>query len=112
MKCHKDNQCINSIAFKYFDNQCPHYLNEVFMKVPESNSSIRNSYHKLQQSFPKTNSGQNALAFIGPPLWNKLQEIKRTTNLNAFKHNLKKRYLEELGQSNFLKKLSLLISLV
>ena len=30
------NQCANSIAFKYFDNQCPHYLNEVFMKAPES----------------------------------------------------------------------------
>ena len=36
------NQCINSIAFKYFDNQCPHYLNEVFVKAPESGSSLRN----------------------------------------------------------------------
>ena len=27
------NQCVNSIAFKYFDNQCPFYLNEVFMKA-------------------------------------------------------------------------------
>ena len=34
------NQCVNSIAFKYFDNQCPHYLNEVFMKAPESSSSL------------------------------------------------------------------------
>ena len=41
------NQCVNSIAFKYFDNQCPHYLNEVFMKAPESSSSLRNSYQKL-----------------------------------------------------------------
>ena len=37
------NQCVNSIAFKYFDNQGPHYLNEVFMKPPESSSSLRNS---------------------------------------------------------------------
>ena len=28
------NHCVNSSAFKYFDNQCPHYLNEVFMKAP------------------------------------------------------------------------------
>ena len=96
------NHCINSIAFKYFDNQCPYYLNEVFMKAPETSSSLRNSYHKLQQPFRKTNTGQNALSFIGPALWNKVpDEIKRTTNLNAFKHNLKKHYLKELGKSNF-----------
>ena len=51
------NQCVNSIAFKYFDNQCLHYLNEVFMKAPESSSSLKNSYQKLQQPFRKTNTG-------------------------------------------------------
>ena len=96
------NQCVNSIVFKYFDNQCPHYLTEVFMKAPESSSSLRNSYQKLQQPFHRTNTGQNALSFIGPALWNKVpEEIKRITNLNAFKHNLKKHYLKELGKSNF-----------
>ena len=80
----------------------PHYLNEVFMKAPESSSSLRNSYQKLQQPFCKTNTVQNALSFIGPALWNKvLEEIKRTTTLNAFKHNLKKYYLKELGKANF-----------
>ena len=98
------NQCVNSMVFKYFDNQYPHYLNEIFMKAPESSSSLRNSYQKLQQPFRKTNTGQNALSFIGPALPNKVpKEIKRTTNLNAFKHSLKKHYLKELGKSNFLK---------
>ena len=41
------NQCVNSIAFKFFDNQCPHYLNEVFMKAPKSSSLLRNSYKNL-----------------------------------------------------------------
>ena len=96
------NQCVNSIVFKYFDNQCPHYLNEVVLKAPESRSLLRNSYQKLQQPFRKTNAGQNALSFIGPALWNKVpEEIKRITNLNAFKHNLKKHYLKELGKPNF-----------
>ena len=96
------NQCINSIAFKYFDNQCPHYLNEIFIKAPESSSSLGNSYQKLQQPFRKINTGQNALSFIGSALWNKVpEEIKRTTNLNALKHYLKKHYLKELGKSNF-----------
>ena len=107
------NQCVNSSAFKYFDIQCPRYLNEVFMKAPESSSSLRNSYQKLQQPFPKTNTDKNALSFIGPALWNKVPEkIKRTTSLNTFKHNLKKHYLKELGKVNFLEKLSFLISLV
>ena len=52
----------------------PHYLNEVFMKAPESSSSLRNSYQKLQQPFRKTNTGQNALSFIGLALWNKVPE--------------------------------------
>ena len=72
------------------------------MKAPESSSSLRNSYQKLQQPFRKTNTGQNALSFISPALWNKVpEEIERITNLNAFKHNLKKHYLKELGKSKF-----------
>ena len=74
------NLCVNSIALEYFDNQSPHYLNEVFMKAPESNSSLRNSYQKLHQPFRKTNTDQNALSFIRPALWNNVpEEIKRTT---------------------------------
>ena len=63
------NQDVNCTAFKYFDNQCPHYLNEVFMKAPKSGSSLRNSYQKLRQPFRKTNTGQNVLSLIGPALW-------------------------------------------
>ena len=96
------NQCVNSVAFKYFDSQCHHYLNEVFMKAPESRSSLRNTYQKHQQPFRKTNTGQNALSFIGPTLWNKVpEEVKRTINLNAFKDNLKKYYLKDLVKANF-----------
>ena len=62
------NQCVNSIVFQYFDNQFPQYLNEVFMRTPESSSSLRNSYQKLQQPFRKTNAGQNVLSFTGPVL--------------------------------------------
>ena len=42
------------------------------------------------------------LSFIGPALWNKVpKEIKRKTNLNAFKLSLKKHYLKELGKEDF-----------
>ena len=74
------------------------------MKAPESSSSLRNSYQKFQQSFCKANTGQNALSFNGPALQNKVpEEIKRTTKLSAFKHNLKKHYLKEFGKSIFKK---------
>ena len=107
------NQCANSVAFKYFDNQCPHYLNEDFIKALEFSSSLRNSYQKLYQVFRKTSTGQNALSFVVQTLRNKVPDkIKRTTNLNAFKHNLKKYDLKELGKSGFQEKLWLLISLV
>ena len=83
------------------------------MKAPESSSSLRNSYQKLQQPFRKTNAGQNALSFIGLALWNQVPEkIKRTMNLNTLKHNLRKHYLKELGKVNFKETLSFLISLV
>ena len=87
------NQCVNSVAFKYFDNQCPHYLNEVFMKASESSSSLRNSYQKLSNLSVKLT--QVKMYYLS------YEEIKRPTNLNAFKHNLKKHYLKERDKANF-----------
>ena len=53
------------------------------MKAPESCLSLRNSYQNLQQPIRKTNTGQNALSFIGPALWNKVpKEIKRVTTIS------------------------------
>ena len=76
------NQCVNSIVFKYFDDQCPHFLNEVFIKASESSLSLRNSYHQLKQPFRKNGTGQNVLSFTDPALcalWNIVsEEIKRT----------------------------------
>ena len=87
--------CINSIAFKYFNNQCINYLNEVFIKAPKSSLSLRNSYQKRQQPFRKTSTGENAFSFIDPTLWNKIpKETKRPIYINTFKHNLTKFYLK------------------
>ena len=58
------NQFVNSIAFKDFNNQCPHFLNAVFVKAPESSSSLRNTYQKLQQPFRKTNRSMHYLSLV------------------------------------------------
>ena len=52
------------MVFKYFNEQCPNYLNEVFDVATESNFQFRSSFQKLKCSFRKTNNGQNALSYI------------------------------------------------
>ena len=91
------NQCINLIVFKYVNNQCPNYLHEIFQTAPENNIQTSGSFLKLKCPFHKTNAGQIVLSYIGPTIWNKTPDLlKRTNNLNTFKHNLKEHYLKEL----------------
>ena len=59
-------QCVISIVFKYFNGQCPNYLNEVFDVATESNFQLRNSFQKLKCPFRKSNNRQHALSYIGP----------------------------------------------
>ena len=62
--------CVNSIAFKYFNEKCRNYLNEVFDVATKSNFQ-KSSSQKLKCQFLKTNDGQNTLPCIGSNLWNK-----------------------------------------
>ena len=96
------NQCINSIVFKYVNNQCPNYLNEVFQTAPEINIQTRGSFLKLKCPFCKTNAGQMTLSYNRPTIWNKTPDtLKQAKYLNMFKHNLMEHYLKELKNSNF-----------
>ena len=95
------NQCINSIVFKYVNDQCPNYLNEVFQTAPESNIQTRGGVLKLKCPFRKINAEKMALSYIGPTIWSKTPKtLKRTKNLNTFKDNLKEHYLKDLKKSN------------
>ena len=51
-------QCVNSIVFKYFNEQCPNYLSEIFNVATESNIQLRGSFQKSKCPFRKTNNGQ------------------------------------------------------
>ena len=94
-------QCVNAIVFKYFNEQCPNYLNEVFDVAIENNFQLRGSFQKLKCPFRKTNTGQIPLSYIGPTFWNKTPDtFKHTKNLNTFKPNLKKYFLNELKNCN------------
>ena len=83
--------------FKFINGNCPYYLNEVFEFAPEGNISLRNNFLKLKRPFRNTNTGQKALSFIGPSFWNQIPEtLKKTDNLNTFKHNLKKHFFNQV----------------
>ena len=80
------NQCINFIVFKYINNQCPNYLNEVFQTALENNIQTRGSFLKLKCPFSKTKPGQMALCYIGPTIWSETPDmLKQTKSLNMFK---------------------------
>ena len=65
-------------------------LDEVFETAPENNVQTRGGFQKLECAFRKTNTSQMALSYNGPTIWSKNPEtLKRTKNLNTFKHNLK-----------------------
>ena len=89
-------QFVNSIVLKYFNEQCPNYLSEIFIVATESNIQLKGSFQKLKCSFCKTNNSPFDLCYIGPTFWNKtLETLKCTNNLNTFKHNLKKHFLNQ-----------------
>ena len=59
-------KCVNAIAFKYFNEQCLDYLNEVFDAATENNFQLIGSFQKSKCSFHNTNTGQLALSYIDP----------------------------------------------
>ena len=62
------HQCINAITFKFVNNACPHYLNEVYEYTPQCRIESRRNFPKLKAPFRKTNMGQNGLSYTGPSL--------------------------------------------
>ena len=95
------NQCINSIVFKYVNDQCINYLNDIFQAASENNIQTRKSFQNIRTPFNKTSLGQMALSYIGKSIWSKTPEtLKQAKNLDMCKHNLKKYHLKELKNSN------------
>ena len=72
-------QCINAIAFKFVNKNCPFYLNEIVEFAPQYIIDTRNSFAKLKHPFYKTNTGQKTLSYIVPSLWNNLPETIKNT---------------------------------
>ena len=58
-------QCVTSIVFKFVQNKCSAYVNEVFSSAENIRINARNSYLELSHPFWKTSTGQNGLSLLG-----------------------------------------------
>jgi len=71
-------------------------MDEIFSIADYSGIPTRYSYQKLKLPKRKTTQGLRALSYLGPSLWNNLDNsLKKSVSLNAFKHNLKDHYFRK-----------------
>ena len=68
-------------------------MNEVFRPAENITINMRNNYLTLSHPFQKTSTGQNGLSYIGPAIWNRIQEILKKKKFEYFKHKMKHYYL-------------------
>ena len=91
-------QFIVSEFFKFQNDQCPDYFNEIFCPVGENGVITRSSNKKLKLPFRKTKLGIQSLSYVGPNTWNSLPDnFKSATNVNSFKHYIKEYFLKKLS---------------
>ena len=55
------NLWINSIVFKYVDDECPNYLNEVSQIAPEYRIQTRGSFLKFKMPLPQNHHRSNGI---------------------------------------------------
>ena len=80
-------QFIVSDIFKFYKNQCPDYLNEVFCPADDNQVATR-SCNRLP--FCRSKLGKQCLSYVGPSTWNKFpSSLKTTTNVNSTAQNIK-----------------------
>ena len=78
-------------VYKSLNGLVPEYLSSLFEKRSTRNvRELRNTETDLSIPLRKTNSGQRALSFRGPMLWNSLElDVKQAPSLATFKRRIK-----------------------
>ena len=80
------SQCSLCRIYKFCTKNCPNYFDEIYLPLETNGVHMRSSYQKLTVPHRKTNSGQKAISYVGPSLWNNLNhKLKTSTSLNTFK---------------------------
>ena len=93
-------QFIVSDICKYYNNQCPDYFNQLFCPVDSNGVATCSCNKKLKLPFCKSELGMQISCYLGPSAWNKLpNNLKTTTSVNCFKHDIKKCFLQKLSET-------------
>ena len=91
------SQCSLSSVYKFFSKSFPDYFDELYFPAEVTGVRTRSSYQKLNLPRRKTNIGVQAVSYVGPSLWNSLDETIKTSNsVNSFKHKMKEYYFSKL----------------
>ena len=78
-------QCVTSTIFKFVQNKCLAYMNELFRLAENIKINTRNRYLKFSHPFRKTSTRQNSLSYIGPAtIWNRIPEIEENQKFEYF----------------------------
>ena len=85
------------MSFKFCNDTIPPYMTHVFKPSGQPNTTTRASLLELNQTFQRTNHGQNNISYIAPIIWNNLTNFLRTTdNLNTNKHRVQEHFLHRM----------------
>ena len=104
------NQCICSNAFKFFNENCPLYLPDLYIPSGQNQINTRFSVLKLKHPSRSTFSGQNTLSYLTPTVWNNLPTcLKLSNTLNSFNHSVKEHFFKKMKKKS---KILLLIKVV
>ena len=88
-------QCVCANIFKFFNNMSPAYTCKLYQPFNLGHNKRRSNY-RLQLPYRNTSYGHKALSFLGPKLCNNLPaKIKSSSNINTFKHDIKKGFFKE-----------------
>ena len=88
-------QCLCVNIFNFFNNVSRTYVSEVYQPFNHGHNTRRAAY-KLQLPYRNSIHRQEAVSYLGPRLWNNLPvDIKSNTNVNTFKHDIKKLFFDE-----------------
>ena len=80
-------QFIVSYIFKFENDRCSDYFDELFCPVGENGVIVRYSNKKLKLPFQKTKVGIQSLSYVGTNTLNNLPDnLKSATNVNSSKH--------------------------
>ena len=86
--------------FKFYNNQRPDYFNKIVCPVDDNGIVTCCCNKKLKLPFRKMKLGMQSLSYVGPNTWNKLpNNLKTTTSVNCFKHDIKKYFLKKLSET-------------